>query len=100
VLDARRAALRLAWLLGSVVVAAILIVTAWLALVAAGIVLMLGQGASWPAALGVAAALNLVGAGALAWWVKGLVSEMPFNALVRALRGEPPPAPPPAASGS
>jgi len=93
VLDARRAALRLAWLLGSVLVAAVLVVTAWLVLVAVGIVLMLGQGASWPLALGIAAALNLVGAAALAWWIKGLVSEMPFNALVRALRGEPPPAP-------
>jgi hypothetical protein len=94
VLDARRAAVRLAWLLGTVLVAAVLVVTAWLALVAVGIVLMLGQGASWPLALGVAAALNLIGAGALAWWMKDLVSEMPFNSLVRALRGEPPPAPP------
>lgn len=92
-LDARRAALRLAWLLGTVLIAAVLVVTAWLALVAVGIVLMLGQGASWPLALGIAAVLNLVGAGALAWWGKGLVNEMPFNALVRSLRGEPPPAP-------
>lgn len=93
-LDARRAALRLAWLLGTVLVAAVLVVTAWLALVAAGIVLMLGQGASWPLALGVAAALNLAGAGALAWWMRDLASEMPFNAVVRTLRGEPPPATP------
>ena len=89
-LDARRAALRLAWLLGSVLVAAVLIVTAWLALVTAGIVLALGQGASWPLALGVAAALNQAGAGALAWWMRNLASEMPFNALVRSLRGEAP----------
>ncbi|OAI52743.1 hypothetical protein AYO46_04650 [Betaproteobacteria bacterium SCGC AG-212-J23] len=92
VLDARRATLRLAWLLGTVLVAAVLVVTAWLALVAGGIVLALGQGASWPLALGIAAALNLVGAGALAWWAKDLVSEMPFNALIRSLRGEAPPA--------
>jgi hypothetical protein len=93
VLDARRAALRLAWLLGSVLIVAVLIITAWLALVAVGIVLMLGKGASWPLALGIAALLNLIGAGALAWWMKDLVSEMPFNALVRSLRGEQPPAP-------
>jgi protein-S-isoprenylcysteine O-methyltransferase Ste14 len=91
VLDARRAALRLAWLL-----AAVLVVTAWLGLVAGGIVLLLGQGTPWPLALGIAAALNLVAAGALAWWGKGLVNEMPFNALVRSLRGEPPPASTPA----
>ena len=96
-LDARRAALRLAWLLGTVLVAAVLVVTAWLALVAVGIVLLLGQGASWPLALGIAATLNLVGAGALAWWMKGLLSEMPFNALVRSLRGEAPPVSPPTA---
>ena len=91
-LDARRAAVRLAWLLGTVLVAAVLVVTAWLALVAVGIVVLLGQGASWPLALGIAAGFNLVGAGTLAWWMKDLVSEMPFNALVRSLRGEPPPA--------
>jgi hypothetical protein len=90
VLDARRAALRLAWLLGTVLIASVLVVTAWVALVTAGIVLALGQGASWPLALGIAAALNLVGASALAWWMRNLASEMPFNALVRSLRGEAP----------
>jgi len=83
---------RLAWLLGTVLIAAVLVVTAWLALVAAGIVLMLGQGASWVLALGIAAGLNLVAAGALAFFVRDLVKEMPFNALARSLRGEPPPA--------
>ena len=91
-LDARRAAVRLAWLLGTVLVAAVLVVTAWLALVAVGIVVLLGQGASCPLALDLAAGLNLVGAGTRACWMKDLVSEMPFNALVRSLRGEPPPA--------
>ena len=90
VLDARRAALRLAWLLGTVLIAAVLVVTAWLALVAGGIVLLLGHGTPWPLALAIAAALNLVAAGALARWMRNLVSEMPFNALVRSLRGEAP----------
>lgn len=90
VLDARRAAIRLAWLLGAVLVAAVLIVTTWMALVAAGVVLMLGQGASWVTALIVAAVLNIVGAGALAWWMLALIKEPPFTALLRQLRGEPP----------
>jgi hypothetical protein len=90
VLDARRAAIRLAWLLGSVLVAAVLIVTTWMALVAAGVVLMLGQGASWATALIVAGALNLVGAGALGWWMLTLIKEMPFTALLRQLRGDSP----------
>jgi hypothetical protein len=90
VLDARRAAIRLAWLLGSVLIAAVLLVTTWMALVAAGVVLMLGQGASWATALIVAAALNVVGAGALGWWMLQLIKELPFTALLRQLRGEQP----------
>lgn len=94
VLDARRAAIRLAWLLGSVLVAAVLVVTAWMGLVAAGIVFLYGQGASWVSAIGVAAAINLVGAGALAWWMRKLVKEMPFPALLRQIRGDEPAAGP------
>jgi len=93
VLDARRAALHLAFLLGAVLVASVLIVTAWMGGVAALIVLMLGEGISWAAAIGVAAVLNLVGAGALAWWMRRLVTELPFTALLRQLRGEDPPPP-------
>ena len=90
VLDARRAAIRLAWLLGAVLVAAVLVVTTWMALVAAGVVLMLGHGASWVTALAVAAGLNVVGAGALAWWMLALIKELPFTALLRQLRGDRP----------
>ncbi len=91
VLDARRAAIRLAWLLGTGLVVAVLVVTAWLALVAAGIVLMLGEGVSWIAALAIAAGLNLVGAVALVLWAKHMAVEMPFTALLRQLRGDAPP---------
>ena len=90
VLDARRAAIRLAWLLGCVLIAAVLIVTTWMAFVAAGVVFMLGQGASWVTALIVAAVLNVVGAGALAWWMLALIKELPFTALLRQLRGDAP----------
>ena len=89
-LDARRAAIRLALLLGAVLIAAVLVVTAWMALVAGGIVAMLGQGASWITALAVAALINLAGATALAFWVRSLVVEVPFTALVRQLRAEAP----------
>jgi uncharacterized membrane protein YqjE len=90
VLDARRAAIRLAWLLGSVLVTAVLVVTTWMALVAAGVVIMLGQGASWATALIVAGLLNVVGAGALVWWMLTLIKEMPFTALLRQMRGDAP----------
>jgi len=90
VLDARRAAIRLAWILGAVLIAAVLIVTAWMGLVASGIVFAWGHGASWPVALAVAAVLNLVAAGALGWFTLRLAKELPFTALLRQLRGEPP----------
>jgi len=90
VLDSRRAAIRLAWILGCVLVAAVLLVTSWIALVAAAIVFAWGHGASWPIALAVAAVLNIVGAGALAWFTLTLAKELPFTALLRQLRGREP----------
>ena len=91
VLDARRAAIRLAWILGSVLVAAVLVVTSWMGLVAASIVFAWGHGASWPVALTIAALINLVAAGVLGWFMLKLAKEMPFTALLRQLRGDPPP---------
>jgi hypothetical protein len=94
VLDARRAGVRLAMLLSAGLLIAILLITAWMGFVAAGIVWMFDRGVSWPLAIAVAALINIAGAAALAWWARHLVSEMPFTALLRQLRGEPP-APPP-----
>jgi len=90
VLDARRAAIRLAWILGAVLVAAVLIVTSWMGLVSAGIMFAWGHGASWPLALAVAALINLVAAGVLGWLTLKLAKELPFTALLRQLRGDPP----------
>ena len=90
VLDARRAAIRLAWILGCVLVAAVLIVTAWVVLITSGIVWAWGHGASWPTALAVAALLNLIAAGLLGWFMLKLAKEMPFTALLRQLRGQEP----------
>lgn len=88
VLDARSAAVRFAWMLCSGVVAAILIVTAWLALVAGGIVWMLGTGASWITALAVAAGANIVLAAIIGWRMRGMFEEPPFAATLRQLRGD------------
>jgi len=90
ILDARRAAIRLAWILGCVLVATVLVVTAWVVLVASGIVFALGHGASWPLALAIAAVLNLIGAAALGWFTLTLAKELPFTALLRQLRGKDP----------
>jgi hypothetical protein len=88
VLDARRAAMQLAWLLSSGLVVAVLVVTAWLALVVAGMVWLAGDAMSWPAALAIGALLNLAGAAALLWWMRHLLVEKPFEALLRQLKGE------------
>ena len=89
-LDARRAGVRLAMLLSAGLLIAILVITAWMGLVAAGIVWMFDQGVSWPVAIAVAAVINVAAAAVLAWWARHLVSEMPFTALLRQLRGDPP----------
>src|SRR5258707_2077387 len=52
ILDARRAAIRLAWILGTVLVAAVLVVTSWVGFVAASIGFAWGRRASWPIAAG------------------------------------------------
>ena len=88
VLDARRAGVRLAMLLSAGLVIAILLITAWMAFVAAGIVWMFDQGVSWPLAIAIAALLNIAAAAGLAWWARHLVSELPFTALLRQLKGE------------
>jgi hypothetical protein len=88
VLDARRAGVRLAMLLSAGLLIAILLVTAWMGFVAAGIVWLFDQGVSWPIAIALAALINIAGAAALAWWARHLISEMPFTALLRQLRGE------------
>ena len=91
VLDARRAAVTLAWLLSAGLAVAVLAVTAWLALVTGAIVWVLGSGASWPAALGAGAVLNLLAALALIFWMRNFFNELPFAATLRQLKGAPPP---------
>ena len=90
VLDARRATIMLAWLLGAVLVVAVLVVTAWMGLFAALIVWATSEGLSWGLAIGLAALVNLVAAGAIAWWMKALLKDLPFTALLRQLKGEDP----------
>jgi hypothetical protein len=94
VLDARRAALNLAWVLGSVLIVAVLLVTAWMGLVAALIIWMFSEGVSWGLAIVIAALLNIAAAGGLLFWMRSLLKDLPFTALLRQLRGEDPPPPP------
>ena len=94
VLDARRAALNLAWLLGAVLIVAVLLITAWMGLVAAFIIWMFSEGVSWGLAIVIAAVVNIAAAAGLVLWMRSLLKELPFTALLRQLRGEDPPPPP------
>jgi hypothetical protein len=94
VLEARSAAIRFAWSLAAALGAAVLVASAWLALVAGGVIWLVGTGASVPAALAVAALVNVAVAALLVRWIKSNMSELPFAATLRQLRGEPPELPP------
>jgi uncharacterized membrane protein YqjE len=88
VLDLRRTAIQLAWLVGAGILIAVLVVTAWLATVVAAAVWLLGQGMSWPAVLGVAALSNLVGAGLVVWRVKDVFEHAPFSATLKQIHAD------------
>jgi hypothetical protein len=90
VLDARRAAMQFAWLIAAGILITVLVVTAWLAGVVALAVWLFGKGLSWPAVLGIAAALNLVGAALVGFKVKHVFDQKPFSALLRQIKAEPP----------
>jgi Putative Actinobacterial Holin-X, holin superfamily III len=90
VLDARSAAMRFGWLIAVGLIAAVLVSTAWLALVVAAVVALTGNGASWGVALGCAGAVNVVAAIALVLWMRARMHELPFAATLRQLRGDQP----------
>ena len=85
-LEAQRASATLTRLLVAAVVISILVVSAWLALVAGGIVWATASGVSWPVALLLGAGVNLVVAGLLAWYIHSHVGELVFEATLRQLR--------------
>jgi uncharacterized membrane protein YqjE len=90
ILDMRRAAIQFAWLIGAGIFITVLLVSAWLAAVAALAVWLFGAGMSWPAVLGIAALLNLAGAAIVGWKVKHVFEQKPFSATLRQLKAEPP----------
>lgn len=91
VLDLRRAAVQLAWLVGAGIVIAVLVVSAWMAGVTALIAYLLAREVSWPLALIVAGAVNLIGAGLAGWRLKAVLADVPFAATLRQLKADPPP---------
>jgi len=89
VLELQRAGIGLAVILAASVVAAVLIVTAWTALVASLIVWTVNSGAAtWPAALGAAAGVNIVLAILMLTQMRSYFTQIFLGATLRQLRGE------------
>lgn len=85
-LEAQRATTTLTRMIVAAVVISILVISAWLALVAGTLVWVTEEGVSWPVALFVAALVNLVLAGGLGWYIYTHVDELMFEATLRQLR--------------
>jgi hypothetical protein len=90
VLDMRRAAIQFAWLIGSGVIVGVLAVTAWLAGLTALMTWLLAENMSLPLVLLIAAIINLIGVALIGLRMRGMMTEMPFAATLRQLKGEPP----------
>lgn len=91
VLEVQRAGIGLALILGACVVIAVLIVTAWMALLAGLVVWAVNAGtASWPVALCVAAVVNVILAVVMLVQLRSQLTQIFLGATLRQLRGEGP----------
>ncbi|HEY4373682.1 MAG TPA: phage holin family protein [Burkholderiales bacterium] len=89
VLEMQRAGIGLAMMLAACVVIAVLVVTAWMALVAGLVVWAVNAGtASWPVALCIAAAVNVILAVVMAMQLRSQLTQIFLGATLRQLRGE------------
>jgi len=85
-LEAQRASMGLVKILCAAIVVSILVVTAWIALIAGAIVWATSAGISWPWALLVAALANLIVGAIILFWIRGQVPELMFSATLRQFR--------------
>jgi len=85
-LEAQRAANGLVKILCGAIVISLLIVTAWMALVAGGAIWVTDKGFSLPAAMAMAAGVNIVVAVLVGLWIRGQWPDMLFAATLRQLR--------------
>lgn len=90
VLEVQRAGLSLVKIFAAGLVAALLVVTAWIALVGSAVAWAAGEGTPWWVGLVVAAVGNLAFAAALGLWIRAKLPNLMFAATVRQLKREPP----------
>jgi uncharacterized membrane protein YqjE len=87
-LEARRAGLTLVLMLACGAIGAILVITAWLGLMAALALWAVAHGVSWEAAVAAVAFANLAVAGALFWLCAQVSRDLLFSATRRQLRAK------------
>jgi uncharacterized membrane protein YqjE len=90
VLEVQRAGVSLVKLIVAGIVISILVVSAWLGIVAALVGFAVGQGADWALAILVAALVNLGIAVALGFYAKKQVPDLLFAATLRQLKRDAP----------
>jgi uncharacterized membrane protein YqjE len=90
VLELQRAGISLVKMVAAGIVISILVVSAWMGLVAAAVVWAVGAGANWSIALLVAAIVNVAVAVGLAIWAKSQIPDLLFAATLRQLRKDAP----------
>lgn len=90
VLEVQRASLSLVKMVAAAIIISILLVSAWMGIVAALVAWAVGSGASWGAAIGVAALVNIAVAVALGFWAKSQIPDLLFAATIRQLRRDAP----------
>jgi len=85
-LEAQRAGRNLIRMIIAGIFAAVLVVTAWLALVAAVAYWWVDKGASWGQAFVAMAVINLIVAALIGYWLRKMLGELMFDATLRSLR--------------
>jgi len=90
VVDARHAVHQIIEVLCVAIVAAVLVVTAWLAFVVAVAGWLVADGVSWPGVLACAGLINVVAAAVAGLWLwRQLKHNPPLAATLRQVEGEP-----------
>jgi uncharacterized membrane protein YqjE len=90
VLELQRAGISFVKMVAAGIIISILVVSAWMGLVAAAVVWAVGAGANWSVALVVAAIVNIAVAIGLALWAKRQVPDLLFAATLRQLKKDVP----------
>jgi uncharacterized membrane protein YqjE len=90
VLELQRAGISFVKMVAAGIIISILVISAWMGLVAAAVVWAVGAGANWSVALIVAAIVNIAVAFGLALWAKKQIPDLLFAATLRQLKQDVP----------